>query len=483
MPESFKDLIVVIPGILGSRLVRKDGKHETTVWDLSIKGLPKALWSLVSGGLTLANPDRPPDDGVIATELYSFQLLPGLIGVDDYVPLVSQLRKAVSDPRQLISFPYDWRGSNRFAAERLKSVALDALNRWRETSGHGAAKLWLICHSMGGLVARYFCEHLDGAKDTRTIVTFGTPHRGAAKALNALSNGLKIGPIDVSRMVRSLPSAYELLPLYPVVRMPAGVDELKMLRVADFFGMDPVTGEDVPTTAGIPSLPGLDRAMLQRALQFHAAIRVPAEQRARDNAPSPYVQRAFFNRRQPTVASSFLTRAGLEMYETFPELGDKGGVVDQRYLGDGTVPAFSAVPIEWPDTADALALTDKHAAMQCAADGLDTLFNWLSPLSVGGKKGARDDDRHAPSVDMPSTVALGDALTITLKSPVATPLTATIEHADSSASKSVKVLLAPYDVPRQVQLKPNAIGAWRVVIQPEDRMRPAITDWIYVFDR
>jgi hypothetical protein len=46
----------------------------------------------------------------------------------------------------------------------------------------------------------------------------------------------------------------------------------------------------------------------------------------------------------------------------------------------------------------------------------------------------------------------------------------------------VKTLLALNDAPREVQLKPDAIGAWCVVIQAEDRMRAPGTDWVYVFE-
>lgn len=481
MPEPFKDVVVVIPGILGSRLVRREGKHETTVWDLSVKGLPRALLSLATGALALASPERPPDDGVVATDLYSFQLLPGLVGVDDYAPLVALLKKAVSDPLQLITFPYDWRGSNRFSAERLERTALAALGRWK-AKGNSNAKLWLVCHSMGGLVARYFCEHLGGAEHTRAIVTFGTPHRGATKALNALSNGLRLGPIDVSKTVRSLPSVYELLPLYPVVRVPSEVDTLEMHRVADFFGLDDETGADASPQRSLQPLPGLDRDMLQRSLDFHAKIRAPAEQRQRDKAPPPYIQRVFFNRRQPTLASCFLGSSGLEMYDTYPEQRD-GAIVDERYSGDGTVPAFAAMPIEWPDTAGAMALVDKHAALQCAEAGLDTLFNWLRPIPLATKKGRPDDDLQAVSLGLPPTVALGDSLPLTLASQTATPVTVTMTHADGAGRKTAKILLSAGDAPLQVEMKPDAPGAWRISVQPDDRLRPAIADWVFVFER
>ena len=54
--------------------------------------------------------------------------------------------------------------------------------------------------------------------ETRAVITVGTPHRGSVRALDALANGKKLGPIDLTKLVRSLPSVYELLPLFPVLR-------------------------------------------------------------------------------------------------------------------------------------------------------------------------------------------------------------------------------------------------------------------------
>ena len=70
---------------------------------------------------------------------------------------------------------------------------------------------------MGGLVSRYFLECLDGWRNTRVLVTFGTPFRGSLNAVSTLANGMKkkIGPvgIDLSPLARSFTSIYQLLPI------------------------------------------------------------------------------------------------------------------------------------------------------------------------------------------------------------------------------------------------------------------------------
>jgi triacylglycerol esterase/lipase EstA (alpha/beta hydrolase family) len=58
------------------------------------------------------------------------------------------------------------------------------LKAWRESSGNKDAKLILVGHSMGGVISRYYLECLDGWRDTRTLVTFGTPYRGSLKAIS-----------------------------------------------------------------------------------------------------------------------------------------------------------------------------------------------------------------------------------------------------------------------------------------------------------
>lgn len=52
----------------------------------------------------------------------------------------------------------------------------------------------MLAHSMGGVVARYWAAMLDDERLCRTVITLGSPHRGAPKALDALANGLRVGP-------------------------------------------------------------------------------------------------------------------------------------------------------------------------------------------------------------------------------------------------------------------------------------------------
>jgi hypothetical protein len=482
MAETFGDLVVVIPGILGSKLARREGARLVTVWDFSIRHLASSLKTLLSGSIVLdADRSDLTDDSITAVDLFSYQLFPGFFGVDDYAPLIGALERSIGKA-QVISFPYDWRLSNRLSALKLDSVARSALRDWQQKSGSSQAKLWLVCHSMGGLVARYFCEALGGAAVTRAVITIGTPHRGSVCALEALVNGKHFGPIDATPLVRSLPSAYELLPLFPVLRQ-GSPGAFEMARVAELFGLDPLTGNEgargnpSASPMGLPPLPGIDRAMLKRALEFHAAIRGPAEARAQAGEPSPYRLESFFNRRQPTFLSAWFDGRRLQVLGTYPE--QRGGCWNEEdHRGDGTVPAFSAVPIEWQDTERAIALGEKHAALQASITLADALFNWLHPLELRGMRGTLDD--AVVALDVPCSCREGDDVTVTLAATRPTNGYVDLHDVDSQAVVSQPVRLPGEDTLRQSVFRAVTAGVHRVTFRPADRRQLSISDYVFV---
>ena len=473
----FGDLVVVIPGILGSRLIRKEGKRSTTVWDLSIKSLPRLLQQLASNGLVLDQQDGVPADGVEADELFSYQWLPGFFGVDDYAPLVAALRKTLgSDSGQLLTFPYDWRASNRHAAAKLADRALSALGQWKKDSGNTQAKLWLVCHSMGGLVARYFCEQLGGAPHTRAIVTLGTPHRGSVNALDALANGKTFWPLNLTRFLRSMPAVYELLPLFPAIGVGPG-HEAALHHIADFFGLDPVTGQDEPgaeSSVTLPVLQGLDRGMVKRALEFHAGIREPAEKRAAEGASTPYRQYVFFNRRQRTALSARLERQKLEVFNYYPATGERW--IDDR--GDGTVPSFASVPIEWETTAEAIPIGEKHAALQTAEVVASSLHNWLRPLDVRKLKGVADNS--VVELNVPPVLAASEELVVDLASLEPTNVMVQLHDAEGRLKAERPASLRGEDQHDTVGFRRLPAGVYRVSAVPQDRMQIVVSDLVLV---
>src|SRR5437763_5264538 len=226
------DVIVVLPGILGS-VLQKNGKD---IWALSAGALARGVFTGLGSVKDLTLTQDSPDvedlgDGVTASRLMSdVHLIPGLWKIDGYSKIASYIRSTfkVETGKNYFEFPYDWRRDNAIAAKRLRRMALPWLKDWQATSGMKMAKLILVCHSMGGLVARYFLENLGGWEHTRSLVTFGTPYRGSLNALDFIANGLqkKLGPItllDLSDFLRSLTSVYQFLPVYDCYDQGEGI--------------------------------------------------------------------------------------------------------------------------------------------------------------------------------------------------------------------------------------------------------------------
>jgi pimeloyl-ACP methyl ester carboxylesterase len=340
--------------------------------------------------------DEHPGDGVepggLMPDLHG---LPGLgIGpfIGGYSDLIRwltedmKLRSAEADrPGNLIAFGYDWRLSNRYSAGRLKDVAERELHRWRrDPDGHPEAKLVLICHSMGGLVARYYLEVLGGAEWTRTLVTVGTPHRRSLKALNNLVNGLRLrkGPFsfDVSALARSFPSTYELLPGYRCIETGDGRQDLSTAKLAR-----------------------LDGDMLGAAVAFHREI----DEAVAANGTSPYRLRMVVGTRQPTVATANVVGHRVE-----PLMTIDGN--DER--GDGTVPRFASIPVEVePDDLRQLNSSQRHGYLQQHGAILDDVQGILTAKDVRYMADAPDLPRQ-PGIELPEVLNAGDPLTIVASS-------------------------------------------------------------------
>jgi len=477
------DIIVFIPGIGGSRLER-DGKP---IYDLSFQALPRLIWNWVGGDIAFRGGSSKPGDGVVATDLLNNQLIPGWFGVDDYDGLVTTLKSVVGDPlRQFVKFPYDWRASNRWAALALDAKVRPLLHDWRKGPGGADAKLWLVCHSMGGLVARYFLEHLGGADITRRLVTIGTPHRGSPKALGALVNGMGFGALDFSTVIRSFTSTYELLPQAPVVKVSTDAGE-RLARVADFFGMGDLL--PLPPTATPPSpqsdlspLPHIDPERLRDALEFHRAIREPVIRRMQRGEPTPYTITCLFNRRQRTPQSARWLAGELLLSDDSP-LPTPAGQNTLFHRGDGTVPGPSAVPLEWAQSTDAIALDEKHASMPSARSLTDVLQNLASPLDTRAYMSSDPSDGSL-GLAAPTLVMVGDPFEIELDAVRAARLTVTataVQSPDVTAYEAVISL--KNNATEQLSLSLAQPGTYKVSARSADPLRPVVSEWVVVAAR
>ena len=334
-----RDVVVCIPGITGS-VLRKDGRD---VWNVSGGALVSALTTLGRSITDLKLEHDPPDvddlgDGITAPELIrDVHLLPGLWKIDGYTKQVRYIEETfdVTRGRNFFEFPYDWRRDNRVAARRLQQQAGGWLEEWRESSGAHDAKLVLVGHSMGGLISRYFLECLDGWRDTRTLVTFGTPYRGSLNAVDMLVNGKKIQFLDLTELARSFTSIYQLLPTYPCYG--DGASDLAYVDDA--------------------AIPNLDRAKAKAALDFHREIAAAVDEHRKDPAyvDGGYELARIVGFKQPTQQSAVRDGDRVKLLRTI-EGEDPGG--------DGTVPRPSATPLEYQDDQGATFSAERHASLQ-----------------------------------------------------------------------------------------------------------------------
>jgi len=437
-----RDVVVLIPGILGS-ILQKDGKD---VWALS----GSALWRAGRAvGLTissLALTEDPPEvddleDGVVATRLLpDTHLVPGLWKIDGYTHIAKAIRAMpdVEPGANYFEFPYDWRRDNRVAARRLARQCHAWLSRWRERSGAADAKLILIGHSMGGIVARHFLECLEGWKSTRLLITFGTPYRGSLNAVGFLANGMAPGVgrlrLDLSPMLRSLTAVYQLLPIYPCVEVDG---ELRRI---------------VETTA----VPNIDPARAAAARAFHQEIADAVTANATDEgyASERYRIHPVVGMFQPTAQSARPDGSGVKLLRQY---------AGKDQDGDGTVPRVSATPLELSNQGREVYVADRHASLQNVEHVLTQLVGLVGGLDIDYSQYYSPAIRL--SLDIEDAYTEGEPVTLRVRPEwESVPLTLTVTRADGDEVIATTTLLPTGDEWREARLEPLPPGAFRVTV-------------------
>jgi pimeloyl-ACP methyl ester carboxylesterase len=311
--------LIVIPGILGSRIVNR--KTGEVVW-------PSVFRSDVDGLSLPATPDLPANrDGLeasrivdvaklakIAPEVYVYHyLLRALTDFGGYREGDWESPPEGGDRDTFYVFAYDWRRDNvesaRLLARRVEALKLKL--------GRPDLRFNIVAHSMGGLVARYAAMYGDrdlapegseprpdwaGASFVDKIFMFGTPNAGSMEALSVLLEGYSVTE-GLRRRVRLLnklsredvmtaPSIFQLLPHRAQARF---LDENLRPLTVDLYdpevwrrykwsaANDPafreayargvVRGQESPTKTGtLADLDAYFEAALARARRFHEAL-------------------------------------------------------------------------------------------------------------------------------------------------------------------------------------------------------------------
>jgi hypothetical protein len=276
-------LVVFVPGLMGSQLLRPDG---TVAWlnlgntlghhDLSLpRKLPFA-----------ASRDELQPGFLIGTD----SGLPRAFGFTEYADLLDLLDSAGYEPGtgpglRYAVYTYDWR---RDLVEAARGLALRLEGLAREIGDPGA-RFHLVGHSMGGLVVRWYLRYGSaepgekapvtwaGARRTASVLLTATPNGGSIPALGAILDGERVGLSHTTlaaSVVSRMPSIYQLLPprgTRPLVDPKGRTLDLDLLDLATWerFGWGPFN----PSTDERPAAErSFLAAALARARAFQAGL-------------------------------------------------------------------------------------------------------------------------------------------------------------------------------------------------------------------
>ena len=405
--------------------------------------------------------DNPADDGVVAVGLMpDLHVLPGVwsanVGYDVFVRWLRKRfgLKTIDDVQDgeslhdvnLVVFPYDWRLSNRHNAGLLGEAVRPVWEARLTRAGCAEAKVVFLCHSMGGLVARWYVDRCDGAELTRKIVTLGTPHRGSLKALDQLVNGITKGigwlSVDLTPFARSLPSLHQLLPAYACIELPEGA----LARLARPPGR-PAAG--LPPVVNVPELSG---AMVQDAMEFYEQL-----DEARTTSSVPI--RPVVGIRQRTVTTARIVGSRLDVVSTI------GG--DEEW-GDATVPRLSAAPKGIASSSDTIAtIADQHGSLQSNQAVLDLIEGALTGTDVE-RLGPGDDTMCEVGLEVPDLLAVDEDLTVTVRASRARrPLLVRVLDERNGEVARATLTPAKSEAPRPIRMEPReplAAGAYRIEV-------------------
>lgn len=296
--------LIVIPGILGSRLV--DSSSGRLVWPGNWKDI------LTSEYRDLALRIDPGSLEPLPSPLVADGLTETALGRDFYGQLIRTLEiygdftrtepgTVVSDRgRRYYLFAYDWRQDNVVTARKLDAL----IEQIRKDYDDPILKVDIIAHSMGGLITRYYLRYgtadvldsndfpvnLHGASRINKVIQLGTPNLGSAKALHGFLTGVKVVRHIPTEVLATMPGGYQLFP-HPLNNWLVTADgqplkrdlfDVEIWRRFQWSVFDPVVIERIransPQPGYVHTLQRYFNKRLERARRFVWSLTVPLPQ-------------------------------------------------------------------------------------------------------------------------------------------------------------------------------------------------------------
>jgi len=382
-----------------------------TLWGSGLWQVGRRLVRLAA--LSLAENPRLVPTGLLPT----IEVVPPVVRMPGYDGLVRMLRNCFANvvvdtahpdrapvaAANVLEVPYDFRVGVELAAEYVRDQVEKRLGPLQASARR--RRLIVVAHSMGGLVARHWLGPGGGAPDCAALITLGTPHAGAPKALNLLVNGVRLGPKvfrGLTALAREWNSVYDLLPRYPAI---AAADDTKKYPYELAVMSDPRARRAHRTHVDIDTAWG--------ALAEHPQIT------------------AVFSRGHKTLLRASLGLDGVLSVTNEPA----EWLPNPTWAGDGTVPADSAIPNDLANRQSWLAVPQRHLPMAAAPATLDILRNLAGA------------DTHAMRGDSPARPWLGLDLEETYPAGQTVELSAQLFGAEPCDATAVWVRVRAVDEP------------------------------------
>lgn len=203
-----KEPVIIVPGILGSRLNRVSDDEE--IWPNVSK-----MTSLLDLSDSYLDSLKLDTNGNEILDINSTGIIESVSGTIQYGNLIDKFKdNGYQLGIDLFLFPYDWRLGAEVSSLEFDSVINQAIAQ------SSTGKVSIIAHSMGGLVVKDYLIR-NGDLRINKLIFAGTPHLGAPKAFNALNWGddfdLKFLGLGLNRnkakdIAQNMPGVYQLLP-------------------------------------------------------------------------------------------------------------------------------------------------------------------------------------------------------------------------------------------------------------------------------